>query len=231
MFGSSKPVVLDRYASRRSRRLMPRWLVLLLTGAAIGVGGVILVQERYLPPRLSADASAQLRQSFDTAERERLRLQAELSATAKRLDATLAERKALADELAAGKQTVERLRADLGSAVAALPPDPRGGAVEVRAARFTVQGGQLAYDVVLSRDRAGGKPFTGVMQFVVAGDSGRGSEQTVSLRPVAVSVGPYETLRGTLPLPDGFRPRQTTIHVLDRPDGKRSGMRVVNVSK
>jgi hypothetical protein len=46
---------------------------------------------------------------------------------------------------------------------------------------------------------------------------------------VAVSVGPYETLRGTLPLPDGFRPRQTTIHVLDRPDGKLLGMRVINV--
>jgi hypothetical protein len=51
----------------------------------------------------------------------------------------------------------------------------------------------------------------------------------LTLEPVAIKVGEYESVRGTAPLPDGFKPRQTTIQVLDRVDGKRVGMRVINV--
>jgi hypothetical protein len=112
---------------------------------------------------------------------------------------------------------------------ASLPPDPRGGAVAVRAARFEVDGGALVYDVVLSRDRAGGKPFEGVLQFVVAGAPLDGPERTVKLDPVPISVGRYESVRGSVPLPDGFKPRQTTVQVLDRPGGRLSGMRVLYV--
>ena len=51
----------------------------------------------------------------------------------------------------------------------------------------------------------------------------------MKLGPVDVSVGSYQNLRGNLPLPAGFKPRQATVQVLDRPDGKRLGMRVMNV--
>jgi hypothetical protein len=209
---------------------MPRWLVLLLSGIAIGAGGVVFVQERYLPPRLSADASTRLRTSFEQAESERLRLNSELGDTAKRLEAALSDKKRLADELGASRETAVRLREVASSLAASLPPDPRGGAVEVRAARFTAEGGTLAYDVVLTRDRAGSKPLTGVMQLVVTGaSSGRGADTTATLKPVAISVGDYESVRGRLPLPDGFKPRQTTINVLDRVDGKLLGRRVMHV--
>jgi hypothetical protein len=228
MFASSKPVILD-YGKRRSRWRPPRWLVLLLSGVALGATGVVLVQERYLPPRLSAAETSQLRQSFDRAESERVRLTRELGDTSQKLSAAEAEQKRLNDELEAGRTTTARLREDVASLVAALPPDPRGGTVEVRAARFAMEGGALAYDVVLSRDRGGAKPLSGVMQFIVAGDSGRNPEATVALQPVAITVGRHETLRGSVALPDGFKPRQTTIHVLDRPEGKLLGMRVMIV--
>src|SRR5207245_3247326 len=114
-------------------------------------------------------------------------------------------------------------------AVSSLPPDPRGGAVEVRAARFSVDGGALAYDVVLTRDRAGNRPLTGVMQLLLTGTSPRGLETTTSLKPVAISMGAYESVRGSLPLPEGFKPRQTTVTVLDRVDGKLLGKRVMYV--
>ena len=224
-----KPVVLQPYGSRRSRRLVPRWLVLLLAGTVIGAGGVVLFQERYLPPRLSADASAALRSSLEQAEAERQRLKNELGDTAKRLETELADKKSLADEVAASRDTIERLRQDVASVVASLPSDPRAGAIAVRAARFTVEGSALAYDVVLSRERADGKPFVGVMQLTVAGESGRGAENSITLKPVAISVGKYESLRGVLPLPEGFKPRKTTINVLDRVDGKPLGMRVMYV--
>jgi len=207
---------------------MPRWLVFLLLGIALGGGAVLVVQERYLPPRLSAEASADLRRSFERADAERLRLQAELAATAERLRGTLDENKRLASDAGARGETVQRLRQDIASLVASLPPDPRNAPVAVRAARFEVQGNTLAYDVVLSREHGGRYPFAGVMQLVVAGASGR-ADDTVALAPVPISVGLYDTVRGSLPLPPGFRPRKTTIHVLDKFGGKLVGMRVMNV--
>ena len=231
MFGRRQPVLFNSYGSRRQRRLVPRWLVLMLLGLAIGAAGVIFVQERYLPPRLSASASSELRESFERADAERARLQRELAETTKRLDAALAERKAMAAELGTSNETAKRLREDVSSLVASLPPDPRNGAVAIRAARFAVEGGALAYDVVLSRERANGKPLGGVMQLIVAGPSGKGSEERVSLEPVPVSVGAYDSVRGSMPLPQGFRPQQATVQVLDKPGGKLLGMRVLYVGK
>ncbi|MFG5408851.1 hypothetical protein ABXN37_13105 [Piscinibacter sakaiensis] len=138
-------------------------------------------------------------------------------------------RRGLEQELAGSRATIAGLREDVASALAALPPDPRGGAVEVRAGRFSVDGGQLVYDVVLSRERGNpGRPFQGVMQFVVAGDGARGNG-SVALKPLPVSIGHYQSLRGSLPLPPDFRPSQATIRVLDRPDGRQQGMRVMLV--
>lgn len=229
MSRSSKPIPFEPYGRRRSRRGVPRWLALMLLGIVVGAGGVLFVQERYLPPRLGAEASARLRESFEQADAERQRLQKELGATSDRLRATLDENKRLASEAGAQVETVQRLRQDVASLVASLPPDPRNTPVAVRAARFEVHGDALAYNVVLSRERAGGSPFRGVMQLVVAGASSRGND-TVTLAPVPISIGVYDTVRGSLPLPPGFRPRQTTIHVLDKVGGKLVGVRVMNVS-
>ena len=67
------------------------------------------------------------------------------------------------------------------------------------------------------------------MQLVVTGASGHGADSTASLKLFATSVAPYESLRGRPPLPDGFEPRQTTLSVLDGPDGKLLGRRVMYV--
>jgi hypothetical protein len=229
MFGQSRPVVLDRYGKRGSRWSVPRWLILLLLGVVIGAAGVIVAQERYLPPRLSATASTALRASFEQADGERLRLRSELADATKRRDAALADAKRLSADLATSRSTADRLRETAVALVAALPPDPRGGAVEVRAARFTVEGGALAYDVVLTRDRAAGRPLNGVMQLLVAGASGRGTESSVALKPITLAMGAFESLHGSVPLPEGFKPRETTISVLDAPGGKLLGKRVIYV--
>jgi len=228
MLGSSKPIPFNPYGRRRPRRGLPRWLVLVLLGICLGAAGVLYVQERHLPPRLSASASAQLRESFERADAERRRLQADLKATAERLHGTLEENKRLASEVATRGEAVQGLRQDIASLVASLPPDPRNAPVAVRAARFEVKGDTLAYNVVLSRERAGANPFGGVMQLVVTGASGRADDK-VTLAPIPVSVGLYDTVRGSLPLPQGFRPRQTTIHVLDKVGGRLMGQRVINV--
>jgi hypothetical protein len=228
MFGRSKPVVIDTYGSRR-RRGVPRWLVMLLIGMAAGAAAVIYVQERILPARLSASESTQLRASFAEADADRQRLQAELAQATRSAEATAAENKRLGAELAASRQSVEQLRDDVAFIAAALPPDPRGGAIEVRAARISRTGSALSYEVALAREGARGKPVAGVMQLTATGDSPRGGETTVNLEPVAVAVSSHQVLRGSTPLPDGFVPRQCTIRVLDRPGGQLLGTRVMYV--
>ena len=195
---------------------------------AIGAGGVILVQERYLPPRLSAEQSSKLQTLLESTERERARLAGELAASAGRIEAAAVAQQAASEELASLRRKAEQHRSDIASLLEALPPDPRGGTIEVRAASFEAGGGKLDYHVVLSRAKTGGKPFSGVMQFVVAG-SRSGADQSITLKPIDVSFSDYDSLRGSLPLPEGFDPRQTTVRILDRAGGQQLGMRVLYV--
>jgi hypothetical protein len=229
MFGRSKPVLFEPYGRRRTRRRVPGWLVLLLLGIVLGAGGVLFVQERYLPPRLSAAEASALRADLERADAERQRLKGELDATTQRLQTALAERGSQADDLVASQAAVKRLQSDVAAVVASLPPDPRGGAVAVRAGRFSAQDGTLVYDVVLTRQTTASKPLPGVVRLVVAGVSARGGPTAVTLEPVAVSLGAHEVVHGSAPLPNGFKPSETTIQVLDRAAGKQLGMRVIRV--
>lgn len=230
MFGSSKPVVFDRYASRRHRRRLPPWLAWLLCGAVLGVAGLVYVQERHLPPRLSAAESTRVQSAYDSAQAERTRLDAELTQTRLQLEAAQAAQRRAAADLATAQREPNALRAQIEALLDALPPDPRGGAVQVRAARFEPAGdGKLGYHLVLSRAQAGGTPFSGVLQFAVAGSTARGSPTTLAPEPVAVQVGRYQITSGELALPAGVVPRQVTVRVLDRPGGKLMGLRVLNV--
>ena len=227
MFSRSRPINFNPYGRRHSRWHLPRWLWLIVFGAMAGAVGVVTVQERYLAPRLSAGASAALQGDFDRADAQRRRLATQLDATTKQLEGARSEQKALAEALAASRAAAGQLRDDVEAVVAALPPDPKGGDVEVRAARFAANGGTLGYDLVLTRERASGKPMAAVMQLVVAGASSRGAETAVTLKPVALSIGTHQVVRGSQPLPDGFRPQQATIQVLDRPGGRALGKRVI----
>jgi hypothetical protein len=229
MFGRSKPVVFDPYRRQRSRWRLPPWLILLSTGVAAGAGGLFFLQERYLPPRLSPAESATLRSAYESADAQARRLQAELATALQQRDAALADAKRHAGELTDARAAAADLRADMASLVATLPPDPRDNRVEVRAARFEAGGGKLDYDVVLTRPRAGGKPLTGVLQLSVAGESGQGGPSTFSPEPIKVSIGSHEVVRGQVVLPEGFRPQQTTVRVLDRAGGQPMGMRVMLV--
>ena len=219
----------ESLGSRRPRRRVPGWLWLGLFGMLAGAGGVLFVQERYLPPRLSAAESASLQRDFEAADGERRQLKADLAQLRQRLQSTEAERRALDQQLATSKALAERLRDDLALTVQSLPPDPRGGSVEVRAGQFNAKPGALDYHVVLMRDGSPRKPLSGVVQFTVSGDSAKGGPSTLTLQPIALSMLAHAVVRGSLPLPDGFRPKQTTVQVLDQAAGKPLGMRVLLV--
>lgn len=221
MFGS--------LGSRRARRRLPGWLLLLAGGMLAGAAAVLLVQERYLAPRLSAGESASLRQAHEQAAAEALQLKADLAAARQGMQAARSERGRFEEQLFASQSQAQRLRADLASLVQALPPDPRGGSVEVRAGQFIEREGTLDYQVVLLREGKSRPPLAGVLQLSVAGESARGAPATLALQPIALTLDSHLVMRGSLPLPDGFKPRQTTVQVLDRAAGKALGMRVLRV--
>lgn len=208
---------------------MPWWLVLLVFGLLVGAGAVLFVQERYLPPRLSAEASADLRRDYEAAESERQRLSQSLAEATRQLEAARTEQQRATQELGDSKDLVGQLREDLAAVVDLMPPDPRGAPIGIRAARLDVAQGALNYDLLLSREEASGESFTGVMQFVLTGTSGRNSRATAALPAVDIRVGRYESLRGSVTLPEGFDPKQATINLLDKIDGKTYGRRVINV--
>lgn len=225
----SKPVAYYSSSRRRHRFRPPRWLVLLLVGTGLGVGGVILVQERYLPPRISVAAGEQLRNSLDSSEAARIKQAADLAETSRRLAASLDERKRLADELADSRAAAGRFQEDLKAIVSTLPPDPRGGVVEIRAGRFVTTGTSLSYTVVLSRGRTTEAALPVSVQYVVSGDAVRGTSTVFTPAAQAASVGSSSIQHGTIALPDGLRPRQVTIRILDRNGDKSLGMRVLEV--
>jgi hypothetical protein len=227
--GAFKPVEFRPSGYARSRFHLPRWLVLLVTGIALGVGGVLLVQEKYLPPRLSIADSDTLRKRSAESESERQRMATQLDTNTRELKSALAEKERLASELGSGRQANERLRSQLTSLVSGLPPDPRGGVVEVRSAELSNRSGTLAYDVMITRARTSQPPLTGVLQFVVSGRNARGLDTTVPLPALPMSLDVFEHLRGQVPLPEGFVVDQASIRLLDRPDGKILGMRVMKV--
>lgn len=223
-----KPVAYDPYRKRRSRWQVPPWMVLLLTGLGIGVLGTAVVQEHVLPPRLSVGESASLKRSFDTANADRTRLSNELTSANQQLQAALADRKAMSDQLATARADVAQANADVGAVIAALPPDPRGGAIEVRSGWITTKGTAMNYNLVLTRERAE-RRLDAVLQLLATGDSAKGSEITVTLKPVSVAVGAADVVRGNATLPEGFKPRQVSIQLYDRPGGKLLGLRVLLV--
>ena len=229
MFRSSRPTF---FGDRSRRRGPPAWLLWLLGGLIAGAAGVIVVQQRYLPPRLSIQDSAALRADFEQADGERARLRGALQQAQAQLQDVRSRQAELEGTLARHRGETERLRADLEAVVQALPPDPRGGDVEVRAGQFSVRDGVLDYQLVLLRDAGNGrerKPLTGTLQLTVSGESARGAPASVALQPIALSLRGHDVLRGSLPLPEGFKPRQTTVQVLDRAAGRPLGMRVILV--
>ncbi|MCA0240476.1 MAG: hypothetical protein LCI02_06405 [Proteobacteria bacterium] len=227
MFARSSSVIVDSYSARRARKKLPRWLLLLAAGIAAGAGGVLLAQERWLPPRLSAAESARLASAFDDADRERLQLRQQLAETQARLQQAQGQLQQLGETDQARRRELAALREDFGALVDALPPDPRGGAVQVRAARFRAEDGKLGYDIVLTRN--GSAPWNGVLQLVLSGSAGN-PNASARLEPLPVRIERHASLRGSRPLPAGLADaRQVSIQVLDRPQGQLMGMRVMNL--
>jgi hypothetical protein len=212
----------------RSSRIVPRWLILLLFGVALGAGGLFYVQEKYGPERITLEHATQLRNDLSRVENDRQSLQSRLTGAEEQLGTARARADKLASELQATQASFQRLQADMELFEEVLPPDPRGSALGIRAARFGTQGNGLTYHVLLTRADRPNNTFNGEMRLAAEGRTANGSNMTIDLAPVKVALGRYQHLRGTLQMPEGFVPRQITVRVMDS-SNRQQALRVLNV--
>lgn len=238
LFGRSKEIIFD--PGRNARRgQMPAWLPWIGSGMIAGALGLFFIQENIGPPRLTPAEAQRIQTERDEAvngrtnaeKREtdtRQTLQAKLDTAVTELERVRTELDARNRSSAGADKTIADLKRDVALYETVIPPDPRGNAVGIRAARFEHSQDALGYHVLLSR-REGEKPFSGVMQLVVSGKQPNGHAERVTLEAVPVQVGEYLHVKGEQALPKGFAPEQTWIHVLDKLAGNRVGMRVINV--
>lgn len=227
MFGRSKSAAFKPYALRSGRqsRRIPAWLVWLLLGIFVGIGAVLFVQQNYLPPRLTAAESARLTQQLAQLQVALGSSQSQLEAANTDIARREAERAELVANLEQARTALQPLQNDVMLLLEALPADPRGGDVQIRAARFFNDNEALDYHVVLTREGQG--QLRGAVQFVVEGRYPNGHTATVELEPLPITLGSFDNVHGQQPLPDGMRARQVTIRVLDQGQ-RQQAMRVIN---
>lgn len=241
LFNRSSEVVLSEGYGRRGTGV-PGWLMWLGSGILVGALGLVWIQDRYGPPRLTVTEAREIQAERDKEKNARIEAEqkAETDAAAQqsKIQTLTAELEKIRGDLerriadsAGADGTIEKLRMDLALFDEVMPPDPRGNPVGVRAARLEADGRDLRYHVLLTRDAKDNRNFNGVMQFVVTGQRASGATDTVTLNAIPVKVGAYQHVKGTQSLPQGFVPRQTSIRVLDKPDGQSVGMRIIHVQQ
>lgn len=215
MLGPKRPAFKPTaYGSSRRKRRIPRWLVLMLTGIALGAGGLLFLQTSYGPTRLTAEQSEQLHFDLNSANSDKQRLQADLTQTARQFEDTQNSNTALSTEVNQLKAELSKLKADLALFADAMPPDPRGTSPGIRAGTFLSDNGELTYSILLMQDKGKTDTFKGKMEFVAAGRFSNGRSGNIDLPPVEqFSLGRYEYVEGQIELPAGFTPRQITIRI------------------
>jgi len=207
---------------------MPRWLVLLLVGIALGAGGVLFLQTNYGPQRLSVEQSEQLHSELSASNLERQRLQTQLEEATQQRDANKSGHEKLTTDLTEARAKIDTLNKELVLFQDAMPPDPRGGNLGIRSATFKRAPGQLGYQVLVMREDRQGAPFKGTLTFAIEGSYPNGRSATITPEGPVLNVDRYDYTLGQLNLPDGFNPKVVVLRVLDSAQ-KQQAMRIYNI--
>lgn len=231
MFGSSKRTTFKptAYGSSRRKRRIPRWLLLILTGVVLGSGGLLFLQKSYSPQRLTVEQSEQLHYDLTSANNDKQRLQAELSQQGRELTLARERLESQTKELESSRKELQAIKDHIALFIDAMPPDPRGSSPGVNAASFTSQNDALNYAVLIMQDKdKADKTFNGTLEMSLNGRYPNGRSGTIELDPINVKLNRYMHLEGTFPIPDGLKPRQVTVKILDS-NRRQIATRTLNV--
>jgi hypothetical protein len=233
--GPSRPTFKPTpYGYTRRRRGIPRWLVLLIAGIAVGAGGVLFLQRSYGPQRLTVEQSEQLRMDLNTSNLENQRLSAE----AKSLRQAISQAKSSQEDATQQAQQLRKQTADMAAGVstliAAIPPDPRGTSPGIRSADMVVREGSLHYQVLLIQDLPKGESqvgqLRGEVKLVGVGTYPNGKTVYVDLNTQPLDMGRYIVIEGDTELPKAYRLRQVTVQITAEGSDKVIATRTLRVT-
>jgi len=228
IFGGQRTVYLK--SSGRGRRWsVPAWVWVLSAGAALGAAGVLTWQQQG-PKRLTREESSVIHARAERAQSELAHAAKELSDTRRQLETAKTEgARALAD-LKTARKSVETLRQDLVLLGEALPPDPRGGEVGVRSARFQQDGGELAWSALLTREPGAARPVRGGIEITLYGTNAEGRPEMIRAEPAPLAFeGAFLKAQGQVAVKPGFTARQAMVRVVEAGSSKVLGTRTFNI--
>ncbi|NLY35525.1 MAG: hypothetical protein GX040_12535 [Alcaligenaceae bacterium] len=233
MFGSSKravfkPSVYESSSSRRGKR-MPRWLVILFTGVIMGAGGFWFLQTNYGPKRLSVEESNSLTNEISVLTQEKQRLQAELEKTTLDLDALKKSNSAQGNTLQSSQERIQQLTADLELIKKAIPADPSGNPLGIRAAEFDSAMGKLDYKLLIMKSDDALPDYKAQLEFIVEGRYRNGKTGYAEIPPTDINITNFQQVGGSLTLPPTLTPRKVTIRVRSIDDQKTQANRTFNI--
>lgn len=233
MLRSRKPAFRPSpYGYSRRKRRIPRWLMLMLVGIVIGVGGVLFVQESYGPARLTVEESERLHFDLNAATSEVQRLKTELGQSQRELEQAQQKLTEQSEQIKEHDAIVAQLEKDIAFFARNAPEDPRGTSPGIRAAQFRHQtdgNGGLAYELLLMQDDPDAEEFIGTLNFNVMGRYPNGRTGYIDLDPIPVVLGYYLHADGITELPSGFTPRQVTVQIKPEDSEKVVATRILNV--
>lgn len=227
MFGSSRKTVFkpSTFEPGRRDRRVPRWLVLLCVGIVLGAGGLLFFQHNYGPQQLTVEASQKLLSDLNSVTLERQSLQAQLTEAQSQREQSQSTQEKATGDLAQANERIATLTQTLQILQDAVPADPRGGNIGVRWGEFVSRDGGVGYRALIMREQADKlSAFQGQVVVELAGTR-NGRADTIVSQPASFTLERFAPLQGTVPLPDGFVPRQATLRVSDA-QGRAQAMRV-----
>ncbi|HJD44510.1 MAG TPA: hypothetical protein H9906_05725 [Candidatus Paenalcaligenes intestinipullorum] len=218
------------YSYSRRKRRIPRWLVLMITGAVLGVGGLLFVQTSYGPTRLTVAQSEKLGFDLNSANSENHRLQARVAELEKEVERYETQLTSQTDRLENHDQIVQQLRSELNTFMNAVAPDPRGTSPSINAAKYSVVDGKLQQELLIMQDAdKADTPFIGEIKLTVMGRYPNGKTGYVDLDPIPIKLDRYVQLIEEFDLPNGMTPRQVTVQVFEQDNPRAQANRTLNV--
>ena len=231
MFGFSKSNTFKPvpFGQTRRRGAVPRWLIWSASGLVVGAAGLYYAQEKLLSPRLSALESMSIRSQADAATKARDVAKLQLGEASSKMKSAQERESNAVEKMNLALVGVDPLMKDIDLFIKALPPDPRGNPIGIRAGNFSVSGGQLNYHVLFVRDAKVDSRFGGTMQMTAAGSRG-GRDVSIDLNTQPIALDQYKHVVGTLALPAGFTPREISIKLTKSPSDAIVSQRVFRLN-
>ena len=229
LFGRSRRQVFNPspYDTRRRRRKLPRWFVLLVVGILIGSGGTLILQASYGPKRLTVLESQRLTDDLAAVTLDRQQLQADLTELQRQLDAgqstaqqTIAQ---LRDDITALNERMQPLRDEVDLFTKALSAGVKFDPVGITGASFEQANGseKLQYQVVLVQEDDQQPVYDGRIEVTFEGRYPNGRAGAVKALVLPFSLKHYEHLTGSIDMPNSLQASRATLRVYQA-DGNRA---------